>query len=111
MNHKVSIFLIAVLISIGFGSSSLANEPKISDQPRWNEKQGWNEKNKFRGLSYYTTQGSRLIPYDWFLALEQPDNVEQPDSEKLFKNSEHIEGMGFLMPSTEERETYKKELE
>ena len=34
--------------------------------------QGWNS--KLREEFYYTPQGSRLIPYDWFVALERADD-------------------------------------
>ena len=36
-------------------------------------KQNWTpeESQKF----YYTSQGSQILPYDWFLILEQPDNT------------------------------------
>ena len=33
--------------------------------------QGWSADERIQ--FYYTSQGSQLIPYDWFLALEQPD--------------------------------------
>src|SRR5262249_52312267 len=36
------------------------------------------------------SQGSRLVPYDWFLAFEQPDN------ERLFRDNDHIRGLGYL---------------
>jgi mono/diheme cytochrome c family protein len=31
--------------------------------------QNWNDDNQFRTLSYATSQGSQLIPYDWYLNL------------------------------------------
>lgn len=39
---------------------------------------------------WFTDQGARIIPYKWFTWLEQPDN------EKLFRNSEHFEMLGYL---------------
>jgi cytochrome c553 len=59
--------------------------------------QNWNpsERNRF----YYTAQGSQLIPYGWFLHLEQAD------SEKLFRDDQNIlkyrylpQGPGLLNP-------------
>ena len=94
MKHKAMSFFILLLFSIGCGESTLALEPIYLDQ-------GWNKENNFRKLSYYTTQGSRLIPYTWFLALEQHDN------EKLFKDPIHIKSLGLLTPSSEELKTYK----
>lgn len=35
--------------------------------------QGWSP--KLRDEFYYTPQGSRLIPYDWFMALERADDT------------------------------------
>lgn len=50
--------------------------------------QGWSPADS---LDFYSrTQGSRLVPYDWFLA------IEQPDGEKLFRDNEHIRALGYL---------------
>ncbi|HEX6142110.1 MAG TPA: di-heme-cytochrome C peroxidase [Geminicoccaceae bacterium] len=51
-------------------------------------RQGWSEADR-RGW-YDGTQGSRLIPFDWLVALEQPDNG-QP-----FLATEHIERFRYL---------------
>lgn len=54
----------------------------------------------FRALYRYTSQGSRMIPYDWFLHLEQASN------ESRFANSAHLERLGFNLepnPSSESR--------
>lgn len=50
--------------------------------------QGWSDDERDR--FYYTTQGSQLIPYHWFLALEQADGAE------LFRADENIRRLGFL---------------
>ncbi|MDH5573580.1 MAG: di-heme-cytochrome C peroxidase, partial [Gammaproteobacteria bacterium] len=34
--------------------------------------QGWDAQNQYREISYNMSQGSNLIPYDWYLALEIP---------------------------------------
>jgi hypothetical protein len=39
---------------------------------------------------WYTSQGSRFLPYDWFLALEQPE------SEKLVSSKENLEQYRFI---------------
>jgi hypothetical protein len=51
--------------------------------------QGWTdaERNQF----YFTPQGSYLIPYAWFLALEQPHNT------KPFNTAKHIGRIGYLV--------------
>lgn len=50
--------------------------------------QGWNEAQ--RREFYHLSQGSQLLPYDWFLALEQPD------SEALFRDDGHLASLGYL---------------
>jgi hypothetical protein len=50
--------------------------------------QGWGDAD--REWFYYTTQGSRLIPYDWFLALELPEE------NKRFSDPSHLSQFGFL---------------
>ncbi len=52
--------------------------------------QGWDQTNKFRERSYYTPQGSHLIPYNWFLALEQAGN------EKLIRDPSNMNRLRFL---------------
>ena len=39
---------------------------------------------------YSTTQGSQLIPYDWFLALETPSD------ERLFVSDSFVDSLGYL---------------
>jgi hypothetical protein len=75
--------------------SSTVNVPKkesynnVVDQPKTyasDTKSGYSEKvpgyleqnwdHETRMEWWYTSQGSRLLPYDWFLALEQPDKKE-----------------------------------
>ena len=34
--------------------------------------QGWTDQYSYRQKFYHTTQGTKLVPYKWFLALEQP---------------------------------------
>ncbi len=50
--------------------------------------QGWSS--DLRTRYYFDPQGSRLIPYDWFVALEQPDN------DRLFIDAAHVEALGYL---------------
>ena len=50
--------------------------------------QGWN--NDERLDFYNTSQGSQLIPYSWFLALEQVD------SEALFRADDNIRRLGYI---------------
>ena len=54
--------------------------------------QNWDDKE--RKKFWFTSQGSQIIPYTWFTHLEQPDN------NRLFRNSEHIEELGYLPADT-----------
>lgn len=50
--------------------------------------QGWS---KDEELDFYnTSQGSQLLPYSWFLALEQASNSD------LFRNDKNIRRLGFI---------------
>ena len=50
--------------------------------------QNWDHEKRMEW--WYTSQGTRLLPYDWFLALEQPDN------EKLVSSRENLEQNRFV---------------
>jgi cytochrome c peroxidase len=50
--------------------------------------QGWDEPS--RVVFYHTPQGSPIIPYDYFLALEQSD------SDVPFMDEEHLSNLGML---------------
>lgn len=50
--------------------------------------QGWDARE--RDAFYYTSQGSEVIPYRWFLALEQVT------SQRLFSEREHLEAFGWV---------------
>jgi hypothetical protein len=53
--------------------------------------QNWtdSESNQF----YNAAQGSQLLPYDWFLHLEQADN-DQP-----FRDPKHLRALGYITRS------------
>src|SRR5690349_163505 len=55
---------------------------------------GWNAIES--ALFYSTNQGSRLIPYDWFLALEEAG------SEQLVRDNTHLDRLRFLPRSPSE---------
>lgn len=56
--------------------------------------QGWDHKTR-QTLSY-TSFGSRFIPYNWFLALEQADQQE------LFRDNSHMAALGFITVQADE---------
>lgn len=51
-------------------------------------RQGWSEEDRFGW--YNGTQGSRLLPLSWLMALEQPDN------DRPFLADQHIESFRYL---------------
>lgn len=53
--------------------------------------QEWDHKT--RQTLTYTSFGSRYIPYNWFLVLEQPDSAE------LFRANSHMDALGFIPAS------------
>lgn len=60
-----------------------------------NLSQGWDGKQQ--QWFWFVSQGSQLLPYDWYLALEQPASTE------LFRSDEHMKQLRFLVekPSPE----------
>ena len=50
--------------------------------------QGWDERTQL--AFWFTSQGAKIMPYGWFLALEQPGNSE------LFRADSHIDQLGYL---------------
>ncbi len=52
--------------------------------------QGWSD--ELRGRFYYTPQGSQMMPYAWFNA------IETADSERLFADALNLERYGLLIP-------------
>ena len=50
--------------------------------------QGWS---KDEGMDFYrTSQGSQLLPYSWFMALEQSDN------NNLFRDDAYVRQLGYI---------------
>jgi len=51
--------------------------------------QGWTEKQQ--QLFWFTSQGSRIVPYDWFLALEQEKSTE------LVRSNANLDRLRFMV--------------
>jgi hypothetical protein len=71
----------AVIFSLISSVACTAQEVRYLDQ-------NWTP--ALREQFYFTPQGSRLIPYDWFLALERSDDKE------LFSSPANLSRFGFL---------------
>lgn len=66
--------------------SGLPKSVKVYDIVRLNKE--WTEEE--RQWYYHTSQGSEIMPYDWFVAMEQPDN------KKLFIDNDHMTQFRFI---------------
>jgi mono/diheme cytochrome c family protein len=62
--------------------------PTIAADPPIFLEQGWTKET--RDLFYYTPQGSRVIPYAWFMALEVADGPG------MFADTAHLQTYGFI---------------
>ena len=54
-----------------------------------NLEQGWSEDEQ--QWFWFASQGSQLLPYDWYLALEQPASAD------LFRSNEHMKQLLYLV--------------
>lgn len=62
---------------------------EVGDTPQREQlEQGWSD--EIREAFWFTSQGSRIMPYNWFTWLEQHD------SQQLFRDSKHMEGLRYL---------------
>ena len=66
----------------------LIQQGAIDKAPVVNLEQGWTTDTQ--QLFYFTDQGSRIMPYAWFLALEQAEN------EKPFRSDQNIASYRYL---------------
>jgi hypothetical protein len=86
-------------VVIALGASSLICGPptRAEESEKVRQayvRQGWSDEDRER--FYFTTQGSQLIPYDWFLALEGEDG-------KLFRSDENLERLRFIPQKQSDR--------
>jgi hypothetical protein len=77
-------FLLSLLLC---STVSQAAEPAVDDTIYLD--QGWSHHTR-QTLSF-TSFGSRFIPYDWFLALEQANSAN------AFRDNNHMASMGFVI--------------
>lgn len=93
------IFQTCTLLLLFSSYSAIANvltgEPGLSHrQQSLFLSQGWDHTTR-QSLSY-TSFGSRLIPYDWFMCLEQAGTHD------LFRANAHMEALGFIVAEPDE---------
>jgi mono/diheme cytochrome c family protein len=87
----ISVFLVASVFAlpgcIDKGNGEIES-PANAKYQLVNLEQGWSDNER---LDFYnTSQGSQLIPYSWFLALEQFDNDQR------FRNNDNIIRLGYI---------------
>ncbi len=85
--------IIALSAALLAGCSGLrAKAPDCCEAPPDSDpltlRQNWNEDD--RAVFYHSPQGSPILPYDWFLALEQPQG------EAPFRDRSHLESFGMV---------------
>src|SRR5882762_4963641 len=83
-----------IVVAVGLFTIMHSLEVPEIERPetvKWLE-QNWtaDQRNQF----YHLAQGSELLPYSWFLALEQPRFTIM--GAPLFKETSYLEGFGFI---------------
>src|SRR6185312_8512341 len=75
--------------AIVFGATATltATMATAADSPTFLD-QGWSK--EIRELFYYTPQGSRIIPYSWFMAIETANGQD------MFADTAHLQTYGFI---------------
>jgi hypothetical protein len=81
------IFAIAVVTTTALACAMPTRIATAADSPTFLD-QGWSK--EIRELYYYTPQGSRFIPYAWFMALEVADG------QGMFADPAHFQKYGFI---------------
>lgn len=82
------VFVLSLISFPGFSSNAKSADPDQDLQGTIFLTQGWDHKT--RQTLTYTSFGSRYIPYNWFLVLEQLDRTE------LFRANGHMAALGFI---------------
>jgi mono/diheme cytochrome c family protein len=88
MRRNLLLGQLAALMALSLATSAQGQTAPSSARPDFLG-QGWSDDD--RSWFYTTTQGSQLMPYDWFLALERPDSMELFLADKLAR-------FGYLPP-------------
>jgi|TARA_B110000879_G_C11162528_1_gene509716 hypothetical protein len=79
---------LVVLVQVGNAYGSTYTPENVLDESFTSLDQGWD--NEDREVFYHDPQGSPILPYKWFLALEQDD------SSTLFRDEENMSSFGLI---------------
>jgi len=85
---KIIHTVIGIFLFVNAAAESLFDAAALSPDNIIFLSQNWTEED--REFFYFTDQGSRLIPYDIFL------NLEQAETQELFRSPAHMLGLGFI---------------
>ncbi len=88
--------LLIVLVCLAVGSAgclSLPDPQKVEERDVHYLDQNWTP--EMRHLFYHTAQGSRMLPYDWFIALEQP-SLSLLSDPGMFTDPDYLSRFGFI---------------
>src|SRR5262245_39871244 len=88
------LIVVALLALASTGAAAIAAQPQATKPPVYLD-QGWSAET--RQEFYYTTQGSQLIPYDWFLALEKAGSQDR------FASAANLERLRFISQDRSDR--------
>jgi hypothetical protein len=73
------------------GGRGVLTSPEISNIRSFSQNWTDSQAKQF----YNIAQGSRMVPYEWFLHLEQANSTN------LFRDNDHIRSLGYLPRSSE----------
>jgi mono/diheme cytochrome c family protein len=87
---RKTILVLCVAILAGAGCGRRTQEPPAAAYEPGALDQGWSQSTSDR--FWYTSQGSQIVPYDYFMALELPDSQEP------FASKAHFERLRYIAP-------------
>ncbi|HTS38112.1 MAG TPA: di-heme-cytochrome C peroxidase [Candidatus Solibacter sp.] len=98
---RIAVVTFLIVLLLAGGAYTYLSQPQFRvDVPKYqsppaqliNAEQGWTDDQRLH--FHHTSQGTRLIPYDWFMALEQPClSLFACD---LFSDKTYLARFGFL---------------
>jgi len=87
-NYIVSVKNDYYLPDAPLGIAQVPEVGEVVDRITLEQGDSWNQEQ--RELYWFTSQGSEVIPYDWFVWLEQAEN------NSLFRSADFMEKVGYL---------------
>ena len=85
MKTRPVLALAVLLLAAGCGDSARKQYAAVGLDQKWSKETA--------DHFWWTSQGSQIVPYDWFLALEMPN------SQELFSGNAHFERLRYITVS------------